>query len=83
MAELKPCPFCGSPVEFKEIGMGLNKRSVIRCKSLDCYMGYPGAFTSWHNGDSTKAHAEMRLATAWNRRCAEPKEIEFDYEAED
>ena len=70
MAELKPCPFCGSPVEIKIIQSGVGLRSAIRCKSLDCYMGYPGGFTSWHNGD-TQEHAELRLATAWNRRVVD------------
>lgn len=68
MIDLKLCPFCGSPVEIIVIQTGVGLRSAIRCKSLDCYLAYPGGFTAWHNGD-TEEHAELRLATAWNRRA--------------
>ena len=64
MAELKPCPFCGSPVEFRGVP---GERTMIRCTKEECYMFYPAAFTSWHNGD-TEEHARLRLSTAWNRR---------------
>lgn len=67
MDELKPCPFCGSPAEIKVIESKRGRFSVIRCKSLDCYMGFPGEFISWNNG-GTDERSALRLTTAWNRR---------------
>lgn len=67
MAELKSCPFCGSPGELRRIMTAKGWRTVIRCSNNDCYMWQPTAFTSWHNGDSAE-HAELRLTTEWNRR---------------
>lgn len=66
--ELRPCPFCGSLVELKVLRPG--ELSVIRCTNHHCYMAFPGAFTSWNNGD-TDEHAELRLTTAWNRRAGD------------
>ena len=68
MAELKPCPFCGGKAELRIVDTKIGKRTVIRCTNHECYMYYPTAFTSWHNGD-TAEHAELRLSTAWNRRA--------------
>ena len=70
MAELKPCPFCGSPVELRIVETKIGKRTNIRCSNYNCYLHFPTAFTSWHNGDSEE-HAELRLSTAWNRRVEE------------
>ena len=67
MTELKPCPFCGSPVKMMVRQRPEGNSTVIRCENIECYMAHPLGFTSWHNGDSEE-HAELRLATAWNRR---------------
>jgi hypothetical protein len=72
MAELKPCPFCGSPAELRIIETEIGKRSVIRCINTNCYMCYQHAFTSWHDGES-KEHTQLRLTTAWNRRAEDGK----------
>lgn len=69
--ELKLCPFCGSSVELRVLRPG--ELSVIRCTNNHCYMAFPGAFTSWNNGD-TDEHAELRLTTAWNRRAEDVAE---------
>ena len=74
MNELKNCPFCGSEVEIKIIQSGIGLRSAIRCKNTDCYMGYPGGFTSWHT-DESEEQVEERLATAWNRRAENGEEV--------
>lgn len=68
MADLKPCPFCGSSAEIKVIESERGRRSVIRCKNLNCYMGFPGEFISWNNGDTDERSA-LRLTAAWNRRA--------------
>ena len=68
MVALKPCPFCGSPAEARVRQRPEGKSTVIRCTNIKCYMAYPLGFTSWHNGDSEE-HAELRLATVWNRRA--------------
>lgn len=68
MAELRPCPFCGSEVELRIVETKIGKKTKIRCLNQYCYMRYPTAFTSWHN-DDTEEHAELRLTTAWNRRA--------------
>ena len=73
MAELKPCPFCGHPAEFQTRRNNPGERTIIRCTNMNCYMRYPSAFTSYHNGDSEE-HAELRLATAWNRRADDGSE---------
>lgn len=68
MPELKPCPFCGWKAEKRVIETVLGNKTVIRCTRPTCYLSYPNAFTSWHNGD-TAENAEWRLTTAWNRRA--------------
>ena len=64
MAELKPCPFCGSPAELV---VRRNIRTKVICTNTECYLFYTSP-TSWNNGD-TDEHAEQRVVTWWNRRA--------------
>lgn len=69
MDELKPCPFCGSNPVFVTVE-GI--KTVLRCSCHQCYL-HNNPPTSWHNGD-TNEHAELRLATWWNRRAEDGTE---------
>lgn len=64
MAELKPCPFCGSEAKFAKPN---ERRISLRCSNVQCYLWY-NAPTSWLDGD-TEEHARLRLETWWNRRA--------------
>lgn len=63
MAELKPCPFCGSPAELLVLK---NIRTKVICTNAECYLNYTSP-TIWNNGDSDE-HAEQLMATWWNGR---------------
>lgn len=54
MSELKPCPFCGSPVEFSINERGLH---FVRCKHCQLYALF---------GDVGKQEDEVIIR--WNRR---------------
>ena len=64
MADLKPCPFCGSlPKLYVKKGV----RTTLRCTNIQCYLFY-FAPVGFNNGD-TDEHAELRLTKWWNRRA--------------
>lgn len=70
MAELKPCPFCGGKPYHYFFNDGFFNYARVECKKC-------GVMLTQVRRIGTEA------IEAWNRRYAEPKEIEFDYEAED
>ena len=79
MAELKPCPFCGS-VRIQFLIEGLfqpwddeGMRLWYHCACHEC-----GA-----EMDCGCALDMRKAAEAWNRRTAAPGRIDFDFSAED
>lgn len=62
---LKPCPFCGEPVVFREHPEVPNTSSPaisIRC----CFVHTD--VVRWGNGYLSRPKAEKQLATLWNMR---------------
>ena len=88
MAELKPCPFCGSEpitrISFRCSPGGTTKASVdvyIKCPKCVCIRN---VVLELCDTDFGKVQSAMEKAIeAWDRRYKEPQEIDFDYEAED
>lgn len=68
---IKPCPFCGKPVELLHLGYGSGNYGsgahfVIRCNN--CKLDMEGPDTSWthfydHNDEVRK------FVEKWNTRC--------------
>jgi hypothetical protein len=97
MDKLKPCPFCGGNVELKhkEIDKCGNRqdghlvtRWGVRC--VNCGIEKDGGVSLyWFRHDETlelvssNYDGRKKAIEAWNRRAADNKEIDFDYEAED
>ena len=74
MAELKPCPFCGRkaiPIILK-YGDGTTYHGTT-CEDWRCPV----------SSIVPSYSSEKEATEAWNRRTAEPGEIEFDHGAED
>ena len=62
MAELKPCPFCGSPVDFMTLMTGLK---MFYCKNYkEC-----GAIISFDNPAAN--HFDKAKVKCWNRRTGD------------
>ena len=74
MAELKPCPFCGSENVIAEIN-NLDKEFVIFCENDCCRaeMKLPFADTMVGNGEFISFYEMQKimddLTNAWNRRA--------------
>ena len=79
MTKLKPCPFCGC-TDIRKL------TTVIECDIFCIKCGASMTRTNFVVGKSlaeTLVDAEPEAIKAWNRRTAEPGEIEFDHGAED
>ncbi len=69
MAEVKPCPFCGSEVEAMKVSYGI--AGVITCKNCKTKFVLP-----WNEAETKKD-----LIEAWNKRAVDKKSSkkkEFD-----
>lgn len=87
MAELKPCPFCGGSVSIAKAGdNGMMWWFITRGKGANpckCRVFMESEDFAIREAVERKLKLKQDLIEAWNRRYAEPKEIEFDYDAED
>jgi Lar family restriction alleviation protein len=92
MDKLKPCPFCGGKAVF----MTKQNNSSHTCVSFSfaiecskCHTRPPKASDNVAFGLSSTGEivtiddGREKAIEAWNRRAADTKEIDFDYEAED
>ena len=83
MAELKPCPFCGGKAALREQPIYIYTAIYAHCTC--CKARVMESFSDAPNIDGVtlgREKATEKAIEAWNRRY-EPKEIDFDYEAED
>lgn len=74
MAELKPCPFCGKPVEYRETAPGysqgrLYQRHEIWCKDCGISRKEQSEFTVRQGELVFKKNGYKKLVEMWNRRC--------------
>ena len=76
MDKLKPCPFCGKPVcmIYNSLDNAFKFYHKNGMDDLNCCAIEPIML---------KGHSLADAAKLWNRRAADTKEIDFDYEAED
>jgi len=60
IAELKPCPFCGSKaiVETAQFGFEKHPRFRVRCSGCTCELGWD-------------FYSEETIEFAWNRRSTD------------
>ena len=81
MAKLKPCPFCGGQARMKH-----GKYNLLGAYGTEETARYwSGVFCIACGVEQPirRYSTKEQAIEAWNRRYAEPKEIDFDYEAED
>lgn len=74
MADLKPCPFCGKPVEYSETAPGYGQgyfyqRHEIRCTDCGISRKDQSKFTVRQGEIVFVQNGYKKLIEVWNRRC--------------
>lgn len=74
MADIKPCPFCGKPVEYRETAPGYSQgnfyvRHEILCKDCGIGMKEQSRFTIRQDEIVFEQNGYKKLVEMWNRRC--------------
>lgn len=74
MAELKPCPFCGGPAEYRDIIPGYGQgyfylTHEIRCKDCGISREEKSKFTVSQGEIVFVQNGYKKLVEMWNRRC--------------
>lgn len=60
MSKLKPCPFCGSKAELKDLIYRANCGYAVCCTNIDCRVSTIYTLYSWHSKEDA--------IKAWNTR---------------
>lgn len=73
-SELKPCPFCGKPVEYRETAPGYSQGHLyqtheVRCKDCGISMKEQSKFTVRQCEIVFEQNGYKKLIEVWNRRC--------------